>query len=62
MIYLIRKGKSISESLEAVCLRELHDKDNFIIACGGGTPCYYDNMMIMNYSGSFRLVKTRPNR
>ena len=45
------KGEEYFRKLEAVCLRELHDQEDFIVACGGGTPCYYDNMMIMNSLG-----------
>lgn len=45
------KGEAYFRKLEAVCLRELHEKKDFILACGGGTPCYYDNMMVMNSLG-----------
>ena len=45
------KGEEYFRKLEAVCLRELHDQDDFVLACGGGAPCYYDNMMIMNSLG-----------
>lgn len=45
------KGEEYFRKQEAVCLRELHGKDDYIVACGGGTPCYYDNMMIMNSLG-----------
>jgi shikimate kinase len=46
-----RKGEKYFRKLEAVCLRELHVMDHFILACGGGTPCFYDNMMVMNALG-----------
>lgn len=26
--------------------------DNFVMACGGGTPCYYNNIDYMNQSGT----------
>ncbi len=45
------KGEDYFRKLEAVCLRELFEKKDFILACGGGTPCYYDNMMVMNSLG-----------
>jgi shikimate kinase len=45
------KGEEYFRKQEAVCLRELYDKDDFVLACGGGTPCYYDNMMVMNSLG-----------
>lgn len=46
-----RKGESYFRKIEAVCLRELHELEHFILACGGGTPCYYDNMSMMNSLG-----------
>ena len=46
-----RKGEKYFRKLEAVCLRELHVMDSFILACGGGTPCFHDNMMVMNSLG-----------
>jgi shikimate kinase len=46
-----RKGEQYFRKLEAVCLRELHETESFILACGGGTPCYYDNMLVMNALG-----------
>jgi shikimate kinase len=45
------KGEKFFRKLEGVCLRELHESDNFILASGGGTPCYYDNMLVMNNLG-----------
>lgn len=52
------KGEDYFRKLEAVCLRELHEKKDFILACGGGTPCFYDNMMVMNSLGSTVWLNT----
>jgi shikimate kinase len=46
-----RKGESYFRKIEAVALRELYVQDNFVLACGGGTPCYYDNMSFINSQG-----------
>lgn len=46
-----RKGESFFRKIEAVCLRELHEEDNYVLACGGGTPCFFDNMVLMNSMG-----------
>lgn len=45
------KGESYFRKIEAVCLRELAMEDNLIIACGGGTPCFHDNISSMNALG-----------
>jgi shikimate kinase len=48
--------------------------DNFVMACGGGTPCFYNNIDFMNNQGTTvwinspieilfqRLIKERENR
>lgn len=57
-----KEGKKISElfhlhgeiffrRLEASCLRECVLKDDFVMACGGGTPCFHDNMALLNTRG-----------
>ena len=35
------------------------DFDNSIIACGGGTPCYTDNMKWMNENGLTVFIKAK---
>lgn len=58
-----REGKSISDIfsesgeegfriVERDCLRELAAKDDILVACGGGTPCFHDNMEVMNSRGT----------
>ena len=37
-------------------LTESHD--SFIMACGGGTPCYFNNIEYMNRSGSTIWINT----
>jgi shikimate kinase len=46
-----KKGESYFRKIEGVCLRELHELNDFVLACGGGAPCYFDNMMLMNSMG-----------
>lgn len=46
-----KKGESYFRKIEGVCLRELHELNDFILACGGGAPCYFDNMALMNSMG-----------
>jgi len=30
---------------------EIIEKDNFILSCGGGTPCFFSNMSLMKKNG-----------
>jgi shikimate kinase len=44
-------GEDYFRKLEAQSLRLCADLHNTIIACGGGTPCFFDNMQWMNEHG-----------
>lgn len=39
-------------------LHEVADFDDVIVACGGGTPCFFDNMEFMNAHGTTVLLDT----
>ena len=44
--------------MEHNALKKLIDKkNNLVIACGGGTPCYYNNMELMNNNGNTVYIK-----
>lgn len=46
------KGEEYFRNLESEVLRELTlSNDTFLIACGGGTPCFSDAMDFMNENG-----------
>lgn len=46
------KGEVFFRKIEAVRLREIiATEENMIMACGGGTPCYHDNIAFINASG-----------
>ena len=45
------EGESGFRKIERKVLEELLKSDNYILACGGGTPCYKDNMGRMNAKG-----------
>lgn len=47
-----KNGEDYFRQKEAIALRSLLDIDNCIIACGGGTPCFYDNLEWMNKNGT----------
>ncbi|HMJ47937.1 MAG TPA: shikimate kinase [Ferruginibacter sp.] len=46
-----KKGENYFRQKEAIVLRSLENADNCIIACGGGTPCFFDNLEWMNKNG-----------
>lgn len=47
-----KKGEDFFRKLEAVRLREvIQEEENMILACGGGTPCFFDNISFINASG-----------
>ena len=45
------EGEDYFRQKEAILLRSLIKEDNCIISCGGGTPCFFDNMDWMNEQG-----------
>ncbi|MDQ0106951.1 shikimate kinase [Chitinophaga terrae (ex Kim and Jung 2007)] len=46
------KGEDYFREKESLLLRELSKQDNFLISCGGGTPCFQENMDFMNSNGT----------
>lgn len=44
-------GEAAFRKLEAETLRSLENRTPAVIACGGGTPCFHDNMEWMNTHG-----------
>jgi shikimate kinase len=45
------KGEAGFRDMEKRMLHELAEMENVVIACGGGTPCFDDNMEYMNSMG-----------
>ena len=46
-----KKGEKHFRQLEYYSLKELILLNNIVIATGGGTPCFFDNISIMNKYG-----------
>jgi shikimate kinase len=44
-------GEAHFRKMESIVLRWFGNKDEFIVATGGGTPCFFDNMDWMNSEG-----------
>ncbi len=45
------KGEAFFRKAESEMLRNLKNTENAMIACGGGTPCFNENMPWMNEHG-----------
>jgi shikimate kinase len=50
-------GESGFRIIEQQCLREVADFEDVVIATGGGTPCFFDNMSYMNERGTTIYLK-----
>lgn len=46
-----QRGEIYFRSLEHEMLKEFIDDDEILLSCGGGLPCFNDNMALMNQSG-----------
>lgn len=45
------KGESGFRLIEQKMLKEVAQYDKVLVAAGGGTPCFFDNMEVMNNAG-----------
>ena len=55
-----KQGEDKFRELEKYHLRQFETKENFLLACGGGTPCFYDNMEWMKMHGKVFYLKATP--
>lgn len=53
-------GESYFRDLEHRMLHEVAEFENVVLACGGGTPCFFDNMDYMNRVGYTFYLKASP--
>ncbi|TND09006.1 MAG: shikimate kinase [Bacteroidetes bacterium] len=51
------EGEKYFRDIEQQMLNELLESDNYVMACGGGTPCFFDNMDKMNEAGTTIYLK-----
>ena len=54
------KGEEGFRKIEHNMLHEVAEFENVIISCGGGTPCFFDNMDYLNEQGETVYLKARP--
>lgn len=57
-----RDGEEGFRRIEQECLRKVSQMKGVIVACGGGTPCFADNMDIMNDAGVTVWLTTSARR
>jgi shikimate kinase len=51
------KGESEFRAFENNVLKKIITMDNIVVACGGGTPCFYNNIELMNNTGITVYIK-----
>jgi shikimate kinase len=54
------KGEVFFRDIETAALKTFSVKDNCIIACGGGTACFNDNIQWMNEQGKTVYLSASP--
>lgn len=54
------QGEEHFRKLEQQALHQMTAFDNIVISCGGGTPCFFDNMEWMNENGDTVYLKCTP--
>ena len=55
------KGEEEFRKIEYNMLHEVAEFENVIISCGGGTPCFFDNMDYLNQQGETVYLKASPD-
>ena len=53
-------GEEHFRNLETNALKKITEKEHVIIACGGGTPCFNDNISWMNDNGTSVYLQSSP--
>lgn len=55
------QGEDGFRRIEHNMLHEVCEFENVVISCGGGTPCFFDNMAYMNGRGQTVYLKASPD-
>ncbi len=53
-------GEDGFRDLERRMLHEVAEFEDVVVSCGGGTPCFFDNMQYMNTLGETVYLKASP--
>ena len=54
------KGEEKFRDLEQRMLHEVAEFENIVLSCGGGTPCFFDNMDYLNLQSETVYLKATP--
>ena len=52
-----KQGEAGFRKLERKMLHEAGEFEDTVIACGGGTPCFFDNMVYYFYSSDKKYIR-----
>lgn len=55
------RGEGGFRKIEHNMLHEAGEFENVVISCGGGTPCFFDNIDYMNQQGDTVYLKAAPD-
>lgn len=55
------KGEDGFREIERRMLHELAEFEDVVISCGGGTPCFFDNIEYMNMQAETFYLKAEPH-
>lgn len=55
------EGEAHFRDLERRMLHEVAEFENIVLSCGGGTPCFFDNMDYMNSVAETFYLKASPD-
>ena len=55
-----KQGEEGFRKIESVCLNTVSKLDNVVIATGGGTPCFENNIELINSTGISIYLKMNP--
>jgi shikimate kinase len=57
-----QSGEAYFREIEHICLKEISSTEkNLVISTGGGTPCFFDNLNIINQSGKSVYLQMHPH-
>ncbi len=54
------RGEEGFRQIEHNMLHEVAEFENVVVSCGGGTPCFFDNMDYINQQGTVVYLKCTP--